>query len=80
MPPRYPPDAARRGEEGIVVLLVNVAANGAATGVRVYASSGFALLDRAARDAVARWRFKTKNEDGLPVPTRTLIRIRFTLD
>ncbi|MBN8905790.1 MAG: energy transducer TonB, partial [Rhodospirillales bacterium] len=58
----------------------NVAPNGAATGVQVYASSGFALLDRAARDAVARWRFKAKNEDGLPVPSRTLIRIRFTLD
>jgi protein TonB len=80
IPPRYPPDAARRGEQGVVVLLVNVAANGAATGVRVYASSGFTLLDRAARDAVARWRFKAKSEEGLPVPSRTLIRIKFTLD
>lgn len=80
IPPRYPPDAARRGEEGIVVLLVNVAPNGAATGVQVYVSSGFMLLDRAARDAVARWRFKVKDEDGLPVPSRTMIRIRFTLD
>lgn len=80
IPPRYPPDAARRGEQGVVVLLVNVAPNGAATGVAVYASSGFLLLDRAARDAVARWRFKAKNVDGLPVPSRTLIRVKFTLD
>lgn len=80
IPPRYPPDAARRGEQGVVVLLVNVAPNGAATGVQVYASSGFMRLDRAAREAVARWRFKAKNEDGLPVPSRTLIRVRFTLD
>ena len=80
IPPRYPPDAARRGEQGTVVLLVNVAANGATTGVAVYSSSGFTLLDRAARDAVARWRFKTKSEDGIPVPSRTLIRVRFRLD
>ncbi len=80
IPPRYPADSARRGEQGVVVLLVNVAPNGAATGVEVYSSSGFMLLDRAARDAVARWRFKTKNEDGLPVPSRTLIRVRFRLD
>ena len=80
IPPRYPADAARHGEQGVVVLLVNVAPNGAATGVEVYSSSGFMLLDRAARDAVARWRFKAKNEDGLPVPSRTLIRVRFRLD
>jgi len=79
IPPRYPPDAARRGEQGVVVLLVNVAPNGAATGVEVYSSSGFILLDRAARDAVAHWRFRGKNEAGLPAPARTLIRIRFTL-
>jgi periplasmic protein TonB len=80
IPPRYPVDAARRGEQGAVVLLVNVAPNGAATGVEVYSSSGFMLLDRAARDAVARWRFKATSEDGLPAPSRTLIRVQFRLD
>ena len=80
IPPRYPVEAARRGEQGVVVLLVSVAPDGAATGVAVYSSSGFALLDRAARDAVTRWRFKAKSEDGLPVPSRTLIRVRFRLD
>jgi protein TonB len=80
IPPRYPADAARQGEQGVVVLLVNVAPNGAATGVEVYSSSGFMLLDRAARDAVARWQFKAKSENGLPVPSRTLIRVRFRLD
>ncbi len=74
IPPRYPPDAARRGEEGVVVLEVAVAADGDATGVGVYVSSGFARLDRAARDAVARWRFKPKLDAGLPTSSRTLVR------
>ncbi len=80
IPPRYPPDAVRHGEQGVVVLEVAVAPDGGATGVGVYVSSGFAVLDRAARDAVARWRFRPKVDAGQPTSARTLIRVRFRLD
>ena len=80
IPPRYPPDAVRHGEQGTVVLEVAVAPDGGATGVGVYVSSGFAVLDRAARVAVARWRFRPKMDAGQPISARTLIRVRFRLD
>ncbi|MGH7156369.1 MAG: energy transducer TonB [Acetobacteraceae bacterium] len=50
--PIYPPDAASRGERGVVTLLIHVSPAGLATGVEVTKSSGFMLLDRAAQDAI----------------------------
>ena len=63
-----------------MVLEVAVAPDGGATEVGVYSSSGFGVLDRAARDAVARWRFRPKLDAGEPIASRTLIRVRFRLD
>jgi protein TonB len=66
-PPEYPEAAARSGQRGTVVLLIHVAPSGRAAGVDVVASSGYALLDRAASDAVARWRFLPAVKDGQTV-------------
>ena len=55
--PEYPWAARRRGEEGRVMLRVRVSAQGTALAVEIAQSSGSALLDEAARDAVLRWRF-----------------------
>lgn len=73
-PPRYPPAARRNGEEGTVMLRVLVTIDGAAARVELDRSSGFALLDGAAQDAVRGWRFVparrgTQNiEDWVRVP------------
>ncbi len=56
-PPRYPLSARRSGEEGTVLLRVRVTADGAAAQVELDRSSGFALLDGAALDAVRGWKF-----------------------
>lgn len=56
-PPRYPPAARRNGDEGTVLLRVLVAADGAAVKVELDRSSGSALLDNAALEAVRGWRF-----------------------
>ena len=80
IPPRYPPEAARRGDQGVVDLLVEVAPDGTAAGVRVYASSGFPALDRAAREAVARWRFRARDPGISIIGAQTRVRVRFTLD
>ena len=79
IPPRYPADAVRHGQEGVVILQVAVAPDGGATGVDVYVSSGTPSLDRAARDAVARWRFRPKMDAGRPAAAHALIGVRFKL-
>jgi periplasmic protein TonB len=66
-PPVYPEESAENGEHGTVILLIHVSPAGRAAGVDVTRSSGFAMLDRAARDAVSRWRFLPAVKDGQPV-------------
>lgn len=55
--PDYPVAARKQGLEGKVVLRVTVAPDGRITSVTVVESSGHKILDNAARDGVARWRF-----------------------
>lgn len=67
-PPPYPSDAAARRETGTVLVIIHVAANGYATGVDVAESSGFGSLDRAAVNAVRKWRFQPAMKEGVAVP------------
>ena len=55
------------GQHGTVVVLIHVSPAGTTAGVDLLRSSGYALLDRAARDAVLRWRFLPAVKDGQPV-------------
>ncbi len=66
-PPEYPPDSAMNGEHGIVVVVIHVSPMGTALGVDLVRSSGYVLLDRAAREAVMHWRFLPAVKDGQPV-------------
>jgi TonB family protein len=66
--PAYPLVARRRGEEGKVLLRVNLSQSGAVKDVTVQESSGFELLDRAALKAVRRWRFSRKAARTVLVP------------
>jgi protein TonB len=66
-PPQYPEASVINGEHGTVVLLIHVSPSGKAAGVDVMQSSGYVLLDSAARDAVLRWRFLPGFKDGHPV-------------
>lgn len=63
-PPRYPPSALRRGEQGTVVVRVEVDANGKPGGVALVRRSGSRDLDRAAMEAVRNWRFQPAQRDG----------------
>jgi protein TonB len=78
-PPRYPAAARRRGQEGLVVLLVQVDADGGVASVSVATSSGHALLDRAAREAVESWRFEPGRRDGRAEARPLEVPIRFRL-
>ncbi len=79
VPPGYPRRAVRRGEQGSVILRVHVAADGSAAAVDIFRTSGYTLLDSAARRAVARWHFVPANRAGFPVPSTMLVKIRFVL-
>lgn len=67
-PPAYPSGALRRGESGSVVVRVDVDATGYANNITVIQRSGSRDLDRAATDAVRRWRFTPALSNGQPVP------------
>ncbi len=77
--PHYPRLARRRGMEGRVLLAVAVDAHGRVTEVTVLESSGYRLLDRAALEAVRRWTFVPARRDGVAVPGRLTLPIRFRL-
>ncbi|HEX2586015.1 MAG TPA: TonB family protein [Steroidobacteraceae bacterium] len=55
--PAYPASAERAGEEGTVLLEIQVDTLGRAMNVQVARSSGFDALDRAAMNAVKQWKF-----------------------
>ena len=66
-PPRYPPIALRRREQGRVLLRVTVSAVGRVIAIAVQQSSGSDLLDSAAMAAVRDWRFAPATRGGVPV-------------
>jgi protein TonB len=78
--PVYPLEAVRRAQQGAVILLVHVSADGLASGVDVARGSGFTLLDRAARDAVEDWHFLPAVKDGEPIPFDMKLRVVFHLE
>jgi periplasmic protein TonB len=67
-PPIYPNDAAVRGQQGEVVVVIHVGENGVSAGADVAETSGVASLDRAALDAVRKWHFRPAMKDGRTVP------------
>jgi protein TonB len=78
--PRYPRTARRRGQQGTVVLLVEVRANGRAGEIEIEKSSGYELLDNAAVKAIRRWRFVPAEKAGIPVGTKVKIPVEFNLE
>jgi protein TonB len=77
--PVYPFAARRRGQEGRVVLDVEVLPDGGAGTVSVTRTSGVVSLDRAALEAVRRWRFRPARRDGRPVRSTVRVPVRFAL-
>lgn len=78
--PGYPPDAFRRGESGTVVLRVHVGPDGVPYAVDLVRSSHSRSLDRAASEAVKRWRFRPAQRNGQPVAAEIQVPIVFNAD
>ncbi len=78
-PPRYPPASRRIGEEGTVVLRVELDEAGTVAQARVQTSSGHPRLDEAALSAVQAWRCTAAQRDGRPVRAVALQPFKFVL-
>lgn len=78
-PPRYPVESRRRKEQGTVLLSVLVGTDGSVAEVGVSHSSGFERLDKAALEAVRRWRWSPMLRGGEPVMVRGIVDIPFVL-
>ncbi|MEX1041695.1 MAG: energy transducer TonB [Pirellulaceae bacterium] len=76
-PPRFPPEALAQGWYGTVVLRIAISAAGQVEDVRVIRSSGYAILDQAAVEAVRQWRGLAATRGGRPVATVEVLPIRF---
>ncbi|SDM15423.1 outer membrane transport energization protein TonB [Dendrosporobacter quercicolus] len=79
--PAYPNEARNAGQAGTVVLRIQVLTNGRTGSISVAASSGYELLDRAAIDAVKRWRFIPAKDrsSGKSVVSYTTLPVVFEL-
>ena len=77
--PDYPREAFRAGEQGRVLLSVQVGADGVPTDVQVAESSRSRDLDRAAVEAVRKWRFEPALDNGQAVASTVQVPIDFTL-
>lgn len=78
-PPRYPSQARRRNQQGVVQVEVCLDERGQQLKLTLIRSSGIESLDQAALDAVTRWRFRPEIVDGRAVPSRVQIPIEFAL-
>jgi TonB family protein len=78
--PDYPESARRDGREGRVLLRVLVDNQGRSKQVEINNSSGSDALDRAAAEAIKRWRFHPARHGDKPVESWLRIPIEFRLE
>jgi len=78
-PPDYPPRARRLGLEGEVLVRTRVLPNGECGELVLGQSSGHALLDQAAMEAVRTWRFRPARRGDEEIVSWVEIPVRFRL-
>jgi protein TonB len=78
--PQYPESARRQGREGRVLLRVLVDHQGRARQIEINRSSGSDVLDRAAAEAMKRWRFYPARDGDTAIESWLRVPIEFRLD
>nr|WP_238925444.1 energy transducer TonB [Vibrio sp. S11_S32] len=78
--PRYPRLAQRKGIEGTATYEIWLDKNGHQIKQTLLSSSGANLLDKAALDAIKKWKFTPQKVNGIAMAHRVQIPIRFKLD
>jgi protein TonB len=77
--PDYPSRSRRNGEEGTVLLRVELTEAGDIGAARIQTSSGFSRLDEAALAAVRTWRCQPPHRNGQPAQATALQPFKFVL-
>jgi protein TonB len=77
--PDYPPDAARKRQEGWVEVEFTVMPDGSVSGATVINANPARVFNNAALHAVERWTFKPRTENGAPAAEKMRRRIEFKL-
>ena len=77
--PAYPRSALRDGQEGAVMLRIDIDARGVPTDVQVVERSGDRdrAFDRAAIEAARQWRFQPATRNGEPVAATVQLPVEF---
>ena len=78
-PPTYPESSRLAREQGVVLVHAVVDSSGSVSRVSLAASSGHPALDRAALEAVARWKFQPAALAGCPMASEIAVPVRFEL-
>ena len=78
--PKYPYRARQLGQEGRVVLRVQVDASGRVTDITLHKSSGHRRLDTAAIKTVRKWKFVPATRRGIKVAGVVEVPVRFSLE
>jgi protein TonB len=77
--PGYPPDAARRRQEGWVELSFTIGVDGRVSDVQVVRSQPARVFDREAISAMQQWTFEPALRNGQPIQSRGARRMEFRL-
>jgi len=78
--PQYPALSRRLGEQGRVLLHVQVSTAGTPMEITVKESSGFKRLDQAAVDAVKRWQFVPAKQGSTALVSWVDVPLQFSLE
>lgn len=78
--PHYPAVSRRLGEQGLVLLRVQVTEDGTAGSVELQTGSGSSRLDQAALEAVKKWQFVPAKRGEQPVSASVVVPVRFSIE
>jgi periplasmic protein TonB len=77
LPPTYPSALLSKGIGGRVLVTCTVDADGRVTGTSIKQSSGHPALDKAAANAVNKWKFKPATKSGRKVKATCVVPFNF---
>lgn len=78
-PPSYPAAAVAQKVSGVVVLVIDIDAQGKPVDIVVERSEPAGVFDQAAVDAAWKWKFTPELEDGKPVASRVRVPVDFEI-
>lgn len=78
-PPDYPTEAIAKGWSGRALLRLSISTEGKVIKIILVESSGYALLDKAAKQAVQHWAFEPARRAGSSIDSTALLPVRFRM-